>query len=184
MILSLIDRRSSIPVGDGGWFDHDGRMELLSALAADVGRPDWTVDLVLVDDEAMTDLNRGYRQAEGVTDVLSFSYLEGVGSGACDLAAGQGSAQGDLWLESPVTEAETEVGPVAGEIVLAPGFIVRRCVENAWPLEHEMPMLVIHGLLHILGWDHADDTETMAMQAVEQKILAGAGLPHPLLERG
>lgn len=184
MILRLIDRRAIIPTGEGGLFPLESRKELLSAMVSGVGRQDWTVDLVLVDDEAMTDLNRGYRHAEGVTDVLSFSYLEGVGTGVCDLAAGDGCAQGDLWLESTVADAETEVGPVAGEVILAPGFITRRCLENGWSLEHEVPMLVVHGLLHILGWDHADDTETMAMQAVEQEILSGAGLPHPMLERG
>ena len=182
MNLRLIDRRGGET--EGGWFDGSDRPAMLAGLAAGLGRPDWTVDLVLVDDEAMTDLNQGFRGAEGVTDVLSFSYLEGEGAGACDLAAGDGCALGDLWLESLAAETEFGAGPVVGEVVLAPDFITRRCLENGWPMKHEMPMLVVHGLLHILGWDHTDETETEAMQTVEQDILAAAGLPHPMRERG
>ncbi len=44
-------------------------------------------------------------------------------------------------------------------------------------------MLLVHGILHILGWDHASEEETAAMQVMEAGVLATAGLPHPLLER-
>lgn len=182
MNLRLIDRRGG--KNEGNWFDHSDRPSMLAVLAAGLGRADWTVDLVLVDDEAMSGLNQGFRGAEGVTDVLSFSYLEGAGAGICDLADGDGCAHGDLWLESMAAETESGAGPVVGEVVLAPGFITRQCRENGWPLQQEMPMLVVHGLLHILGWDHTNETETEAMQMVEQEILATAGLPHPMRERG
>ena len=75
-----------------------------------------------------------------------------------------------------VAEAENEVDPVAGEIVLAPGFITRRCRGNAWPEELEMPMLVVHGLMHILGWDHHTDAEAEAMEEREAEHLATIGL--------
>lgn len=164
------------------WFAVAGRDALLADLAAGLGDHSWTVDLVLVDDASMTELNQGFRGGEGVTDVLSFSYLENSGPGTCDLAGGQGGALENLWLEPTAIQESDGCGLVVGELVLAPGFIGRRCGEKGWPLDHEMPMLVVHGLLHILGWDHETDSETKAMQAVEQDILAAAGLPHPLVE--
>ena len=78
---------------------------------------------------------------------------------------------------------ENDTTGVVGEVVLAPGFVTERCRRKGWPLEHEIPLLVVHGILHILGWDHASEAETVAMQAVEEEILFARGLPHPLRER-
>ena len=184
MILRLVDRRCAQPEAAADWFAGSGSEALLAGLAAGLGRSDWTVDLALVDDPAMTALNRDFRGTEGVTDVLSFSYLEAAGPGLPDLAGGSGGASSDLWLEPIARQDRDGPDPVVGEIVLAPGFIARRCADKEWPLDHEMPMLVVHGLLHVLGWDHRNESETEAMQVVEQEILAAAGLPHPMRERG
>jgi probable rRNA maturation factor len=183
VILKLVDRRGPVPDA-ADWFAESGPEALLAGLATGLGRDDWTVDLALVDDAAMTALNQDFRGAEGVTDVLSFSYLEADGPGLPDLAAGTGRACSDLWLEPVARQEPVGPDPVVGEIVLAPGFIARRCAEKEWPLDQEMPMLVVHGLLHVLGWDHRNESETEAMQVVEQEILAAAGLPHPMRERG
>ena len=72
---------------------------------------------------------------------------------------------------------------VVGEIVLAPVFISRRCRENDWPVDLEFPMLVVHGLLHVLGWDHLEDLERQAMQDIEEKVLGTVNLTHPLRQR-
>ena len=148
-----------------------------------LGRPDWGCDVVLVDDGIMAGLNEEFRNVPGVTDVLSFSYLQGAGSGEAVLKRGQGHAFSDLWLDSLVTEEESGQTQVVGEVVLAPRFIVDRCGEKNWPENHEIPLLVVHGILHILGWDHEGERETAAMRNVEAEILAVEGLPHPLLER-
>jgi probable rRNA maturation factor len=155
----------------------------LTGLAADLGRPEWTVALVLVDDGTMAELNEGYREVPGVTDVLSFSYLLATGPNAPDLPAGQGYASCNLWLDTTQAAPENDGSPTVGEIVLAPAFVAERCRRREWSLEHEIPLLVVHGLLHLLGWEHVDTAQTEAMQSVEQNILAGGGLPHPLRER-
>ena len=70
MILALVDRRREpTPAAAAALC---APWTVLCALAAELGPADWRADLVLVDDEAMTELNRGYRGAEGPTDVLSF----------------------------------------------------------------------------------------------------------------
>lgn len=143
---------------------------------APLGRPDWSFDLVLVGDTMMQDLNARFRGKDAVTDVLSFSALEDVGTGDPDLAAGVAGAWGDLWLD-PLQVADP--GGV-GEIILAPDFIVRRCQDRGWPLEKEIPMLVIHGCLHLLGWDHMEPEQGCAMRRLEAERLAACGLEHPL----
>ena len=75
------------------------------------------------------------------------------------------------------------MGPTVGEVVLAPGFVADRCQDMGWVLEQEIPLLVVHGILHLMGWEHVGNDEVEAMQKVEEGILAAAGLPHPLRER-
>lgn len=176
MILRLVDRRSEAS-GAREWAARQG---LFARLAAAVGPAGWAVDLVLVDDAVMARLNSEYRGTEGVTDVLSFSYLNGAGPGAPDLTAGIEQARCDLWLEAHET-VRTDLGqPVVGEILLAPGFIGARCHEKEWPLEHELPLLVVHGCLHVLGWEHDRDDDRQAMRDVEFQVLTQFDLPHPL----
>ncbi len=178
MKLELVDRRGGVPSSDP-WAGAAKRWPLLAALGADLGAPDWTVDVVLVDDAAMADLNRRWRGGEGVTDVLSFSYLEETGSGEPALAAGRCGAARELWL-SP--EARTAGLPAVGEIVLAPAFVFERCTYMGWDPDREWPLLVVHGLLHLLGWEHATDAARDIMQVRETEVLGRAGLVHPLRE--
>ena len=183
MILRLVERRTQ-PSPLGAAWDAEGfRTGLAARLAAALGLPDWGCDVVLVDDDIMAGLNEEFRRVPGVTDVLSFSYLQGAGSGEAVLKRGQGHACSDLWLDSLATEQENGQTQVVGEVVLAPRFIVDRCEKKSWPENHEIPLLVVHGILHILGWDHEDDGETSAMRKVEAEVLAAEGLPHPLMER-
>ncbi len=181
MILNLVNR---IPTGDEkvnptDWFHQ--QWPLLNELASRVGPAHWSVDLVLVDDESMVKLNEGFREAEGVTDVLSFSYLEEDGEGPCDLEVGQHLCARSLWLDSSGAPAD-EI-PVVGEVILAPGFVAQRCQENSWATDLEFCMLVVHGLLHILGWDHMDQAEKKAMQSHEAEVLTQSNLTHPLRPR-
>lgn len=178
MILELVDRRTRREPEAGGALA--APWAVLAGLAAAVGPADWQVELVLVDDDAMAGLNLAYRGSEGPTDVLSFSYLLAEGPHAPDLPAGRHGARRDLWLEpGPVG---TDRPPLVGEVVLAPGFIARRCAERGWPLDQEMALLVVHGCLHILGWDHETEADHRALRELEASVLRGFGLPHPLAE--
>ncbi len=129
---------------------------------APLGRPEWAFDL---------------------TDVLSFSGLEEVGAGPPDLAAGQAGAGTDLWLDPLHADDPVGMGEISGvgEIILAPDFIARRCAAQGWPLEKEIPMLVVHGCLHLLGWDHEEEERGRAMRRLESERLAACGLEHPLV---
>lgn len=169
MKLELIDQRSRpepLPVPP----------ERLRALIAPTGRDHWLLDLVLVEDPVMADLYGRWYGGEGVTDVLSFTYLETDGAGAPQLPAGTGEAACDLWV--PPADA---TGPVlAGEVILAPGFVAERCGREGWDLPAEWALLLVHGTLHVLGWRHDTPDRRTAMRAREAALLAAQGLPHPL----
>ena len=112
------------------------------------------VSISLVDDAAITDLNRDHRGLHKPTDVLSFSQLEGE-----ELA---GLPEGE-----PV---------LLGDIVIS----VERCLEQAadygHSFERELGFLTAHGMLHLLGYDHQTPEEEAAMMAKTEEILAGLGL--------
>jgi probable rRNA maturation factor len=175
MILNLVDQRS------GSGAPLDAEEALLAALVAGLGLPQWTVNLALVEDDEMAALNARFHGGEGPTDVLSFSYLEVASGSTPELVGGLKGAAVDLCLPEDPGAAAAGEPPLAGEIVMAPFYIAQRCRQEGWDLRLEWAMLVVHGTLHILGWDHADAAQSRAMRTLEATALAQAGLPHPLL---
>ncbi len=175
MILRLVDqrRRTDEPLA--------AEETLLAALVAPLGRPQWELNVVLLDDDDMADLNVRYHSGEGVTDVLSFSYLEEAATEDAALAAGEAGAAVSLWLPDASADEAAGEAPLAGEIVLAPLFVAERCRRERWELRLELAMLVVHGALHILGWDHREAAQQQEMRAREAAALASLGLVHPLL---
>ncbi len=179
MRLLLVDRRTG-GAGSPPWMGAPADWPIpLGPAVAGLGAGDWTVNLVLVDDQAMTELNRRYRGLETVTDVLSFSYLEGEGTGSPDLAAGDGGAACDLWWPAGQGAGDDAVG----EVVIALDFVTGRCLAEGWDPAAEFNLLVVHGCLHVLGWEHEDPARRTAMRTLEAGMLALLGLQHPLLER-
>lgn len=180
MMLQLVDRRGRPDADDLVVL----QVPLFKDLVAPLGLPSWAFDLVLIDDGAMAQLNEQYRGKDGVTDVLSFSYLLNDGSGPCQLSGGTGGAYHDLWLDPMALPGTREQEQQIGEIIVAPFFVEDRCRQRHWSLETEFPLLVVHGALHLLGWDHQTDEETLQMRNLEKSYLATGGLPHPLLHEG
>lgn len=114
------------------------------------------VSVSLVDDQAIRELNRVYRGIDSPTDVLSFSQLEGTQIPA-----------GNLPPDYPV--------PI-GDIVVSIPRMRQQAVDYGHSDERELGFLLVHGLLHLLGYDHDDPGDARAMRAVEEDILASAGL--------
>ena len=150
--------------------------ERLAALVAPLGEGAWVVNLVLVEDHVMADLNARWYGGEGPTDVLSFSYLETEGPGAPHLPAGAGGAARDAWV-APGEQGE-EV--TAGEVIVAPHFVATRCAREGWDLAAEWALLLVHGSLHVLGWEHGSGPERRAMREQEAELLRREGFAHPL----
>jgi len=183
MILDLIDRRNAT-VEAGDFFDIKKQGTILRELGSRIGKKDWRLNLVLVDDAEMRELNATYRGKDSVTDVLSFSYLMKVDGGKPDLKKGQCYAPADIMLDPMTSEGDDDEDSSVGEIILAPEFIARRCKEQNWNVEIEFALLVVHGCLHVLGWDHEDDFAREVMQVTEEGILADSGYSHPMRNSG
>lgn len=66
-----------------------------------------------------------------------------------------------------------------GDIALAFGVCAREAAEQGKPLAHHLQHLVIHGVLHLLGFDHIGDDEAEVMEDLERAVLAGLGVPDP-----
>jgi probable rRNA maturation factor len=76
--------------------------------------------------------------------------------------------------------ANTDDGEVLlGDIVLAYGVCAREAVEKGVPLEDHAAHLIVHGTLHLLGYDHIDDVEADAMEAIERAAMSALGLHDP-----
>ncbi len=119
------------------------------------------LDLVAVDVDDMAALNVEHMGHDGPTDVLSFPL------DADDVLAGLAPDDG--------------TGPPIhlGDIVICPEVARRQAPEHCGSIEAELALLVIHGVLHILGHDHAEPEETAVMQARERHHLGLLGHRHP-----
>jgi probable rRNA maturation factor len=79
-------------------------------------------------------------------------------------------------LSFPAPEA---VRPHLGDIAVACGVCRREAAEQGKRLEHHLMHLVAHGVLHLVGYDHENDSEAEVMEALERRVLAGLGAPDP-----
>lgn len=118
---------------------------------------DCYVSVSVVDDERMRELNAEWRGQDRPTDVLS---LECERPDDPDLAVGEPCELGD--------------------IVLAPAYIARQAVQYGTTAADETRLLLIHGLLHLLGYDHLQDDEAEFMERREDELLAMHGTDHDL----
>lgn len=105
------------------------------------------------------ELNRDFRGKDYATNVLTFVYGEGEGM------PGDSDA------------------PLAGDLVLCVPVVVREAAEQGKPLDAHFAHLVVHGMLHLQGYDHEDSDEAEEMEALETRILAQLGYPDPYAER-
>jgi probable rRNA maturation factor len=127
------------------------------------GRLSGGLTIVITGDEEVRDLNRTYRQIDAPTDVLSFSEQESAGEDGPALAL-------------PPELAE-EMGAYLGDIVIAYPYTERQAAAFANPLRSELRLLVIHGTLHLLGYDHDTPEAEARMWAAQDAALASLGEP-------
>lgn len=121
---------------------------------------DTEVAIVFVDEEQMADLNHRHMGKEGATDVLSFPIEE----------AAPGSPPRRVPGAPPVA---------LGDVFIAPAVVARNAGIQGVDVADEIALLVVHGLLHLLGWDHDADDDANAMEAREVELLAAIGRVRP-----
>ena len=129
------------------------------------------VGLVVTDDKTVQELNRQFRGLDEVTDVLSFS------------ASHSGHWEGDP-QESDEASPESvdseelnfvlppgEPSPL-GEVIISFPQTIRQAQERNGPVEQELALLIIHGVLHLVGYDHMEPEDEAQMRAKERSALA------------
>jgi probable rRNA maturation factor len=121
------------------------------------------VSLIFVDEPAISSLNQQFMGKAGSTDVLSFPIdSEPEPTGRVPDAGGSG----------PGEPPPPEIPQLIGDIVICPAVAARNAVEHECSFDDEIALLVVHGVLHLLGWDHVVDEEAERMEARESELLA------------
>lgn len=111
------------------------------------------LSIVFTDDKEMTQINGEWRKLEKPTNVLSFP-------------------GDDIQIGEPC-------GPVIGDIIFAYETIEREANEQSKSFENHLTHLMVHGFLHLFGYDHIDDDEAEIMENLETKILASLKINDP-----
>jgi probable rRNA maturation factor len=110
------------------------------------------VSVLLADDETVQALNLRHRGLDRPTNVLSFPIGASAGAG---------------------------LPRMLGDVVLADGVVAREAKDQGKPVQAHVSHLVVHGVLHLLGYDHEADSDAETMEALEVRTLAGLGFPNP-----
>ncbi len=124
---------------------------LVEAVLRAEGRTRGGVTLVITGDEEIRALNRDFLGNDAPTDVLSFP--------------AEGSAE-------PFIVPEEEAADYLGDVIISFPTAARQAAEQGHAIEDELALLVVHGCLHLLGYDHADEESERQMWARQETILA------------
>lgn len=115
--------------------------------------PDAELGITFTDNAHMRRLNAAWRGKDRPTNVLSFP-------------------------SSPVARGAI-LPPLLGDIVLGAETIAAEAAEEAKPLDHHIAHLLVHGFLHLAGYDHQTDQDAENMEAAERRALAALAIPDP-----
>ena len=133
----------------------------LSARSAYAGEREASAVLRIVDESEAQDLNRDYREKDYATNILSFpsDYSE-IPEGFLD---------------------EAELGYL-GDLVVCADVVLQESTIQKKTVDHHWAHLVIHGMLHLQGYDHINDEDASEMEAIEIELLEKLGVPNPYNE--
>lgn len=117
------------------------------------------ISMVLCDEAEARQLNADYRQKDYATNVLSFA-----------------------WDDEPVPEWRHLPPTLRGDVVLCPAVVAREAAEQGKDLRAHYAHLTVHGILHLMGYDHQEPAAAGVMEALEIRILNQLGYANPYAE--
>lgn len=144
--------------------DEENLLHVIDHLLQHLGRPTAALTLVVTDDEAVQELNRDYRAVDAPTDVLSF-------------AAQESTPTAPALAELP-PELADELTNYLGDVIIAYPYAARQAAHYHNSVAAELRLLAVHGVLHLLGYDHATPEDEAAMWALQSAVLAPLGDAH------
>ncbi len=122
------------------------------------------LSLIFVDEVAISDLNERFLAGSGPTDVLAFPM---------DDEPAPAGRQPDVGGRGPGAPSEVSEPPnVIGDVVVCPVIASRHAEEDQRSLDDELARLVVHGVLHLLDYDHGDERDAATMRRREDELLA------------
>ena len=134
---------------------------LAELVLSEEGYPDETeVTVLLVTDDEIASYNERFLERTGPTDVLAFPVEE--------------------LMPGVVPDHDHNGPPLAiGDVIVAPAYVGRQATEHDNGFADEMALMVAHGILHLLGYDHIDDDDAELMERRETELLALVGVDRP-----
>jgi probable rRNA maturation factor len=135
--------------------DIDGVIEsaVKAVLEQEKGRTDYEVSISFVDDERIKELNRIYRGKDSSTDVLSFPLYE------------------DEEIENLEKSLHMDIEELLGDVVISAQTAKRQAKSYGHSFKREIAYLVVHSMLHLLGYDHMEDDEKREMRSREKEVI-------------
>ncbi|MEO0773917.1 MAG: rRNA maturation RNase YbeY [Pseudomonadota bacterium] len=121
---------------------------------------DWEISVLACNDARISDLNEGFREKPGPTNVLSWPSEE---RGAAEPGG------------TPLLPEDTELGDIA----ISYDTCMREARAADMPLAQHATHLMVHAVLHLLGYDHIRDEDATLMEGIEIEILGKLGIPNP-----
>jgi probable rRNA maturation factor len=126
----------------------------------DTGPGEAELAVMLTDDAGIRTLNSNWRGIDKPTNVLSFPAQQPTGAGGPD-----------------------DAPRMLGDIAIAYETTRKEASDEQRPLDHHLSHLVVHGFLHLTGYDHENDADAETMEGLETEILAHLGIPDPYADR-
>jgi probable rRNA maturation factor len=144
--------------------DLEGWIDLARGALVDEGvHPPAEVSLLFCDETTIAALNQQFMNKLGPTDVLSFPI---------DYEDEPSGRNPDAGTTGPGEPVVSEIPQLIGDIVICPSVAARNAIDHECSTDDEIALLVVHGVLHLLGWDHEVDAEAEKMEARERELLA------------
>jgi len=150
----ILNRQKKVPLAE------QPLNEFLDQILHELNFPQAEVSIAFVSDAEMAKWNQNFRHKKGPTDVLSFPAL-----------SKRHAKRKPAVVKSPVT-----TGGFLGDIAIAPETARRFAKENGRTVDNEIRILMLHGVLHLMGYDHESKSDFGQMKRIEQKLRRRLGL--------
>ena len=158
----------SIQIFDEFWdaVPHEWLEAVAIHVLAEAAPPATAVGVVIADDKTVRELNARHRGIDETTDVLAFAY------------AHEGEYQGDSAPRPDAVDPEEFIMPPldvddVGEVIISYPKAELQAIEGGHSTTQELAILLAHGILHLLGYDHMEPDDEAVMKAEEVRVLSG-----------